>query len=260
VSDAVLYDLDAAGVARITLNRPAALNAIGPEMFDGLVGALDACRSDRVRCVLLTGAGRAFCAGGDLKMFAEADDLSAVLLDVVERFHVVILGLARLDAPVVAAVHGSAAGGGFSLACAADILVASASARFLVGYSAIGMSPDGGGTYVLPRLVGLGRALDLALLNPALTADEAAAAGIVSRVFPDESFEREAAELAARLAAGPTRTLAATKRLLRGSWHADLEQQLEAERLTMAELGGTEDGREGIRAFVEKRAPRYTGR
>lgn len=260
MSDPVLYELDAAGVARITLNRPEALNAIGPEMFDGLVAAVDACEADRPGCVLLTGAGRAFCAGGDLKAFTEADDLSAMLLDVVARFHDAVLRLTRLDASVVAAVHGSAAGGGFSLACAADILVASASARFIVGYTAIGMTPDGGGTYALPRLVGLGRALDLALLNPALSAAEAAAAGIVSRVFPDDEFERETAKLAARLATGPTRTLAGTKRLLRESWHADLERQLEIERLMMAEMGATEDGREGIRAFVEKRTPRYTGR
>lgn len=259
MNDAVLFELDD-GLARITLNRPETLNAIDFEIVEGLAAALATCESEAARCVLLTGSGRAFCAGGNLRFFASADDLPALFLDLIVRFHDAVLAIARLDAPVVVAVQGSAAGAGFSLACGADLVVAASSARFVVGYSAIGLTPDGGGSYFLPRLAGLGKALDIALLNPTLDAAEAAAAGIVSRVVPDEQLDQAALDLARGLAAGPTRALGATKRLLRASLDARIEEQLERERQSIAAMARTDDGAEGLSAFVEKRPPHFTGR
>jgi len=169
-------------------------------------------------------------------------------------------GPAQRNAPVIAAVHGSAAGGGYSLALACDIVLAAESARFVSAYTKIGLVPDGGSTYTVPRLVGMRRAIELALLNRPLSADEALDWGLITRVVPDPELFRTADELAAQLAAGPTQAFGRTKRLLQGTWRESFESQMELESRAISELSATADGKEGIRAFVEKRTARFAGK
>ena len=248
------------GVGRLTLARPEQGNAIDLAMAEALAEVTAAWSVDpAVRCVLLRGEGRTFCVGGDLKAFSARPHLPTHLLEVTDPFHAAVSRLARMDAPVVAAVHGSAAGGGLSLALAADLVVAAASARFVVAYTAIGLTPDGSGSWSLPRLVGLRRALELTLTNRPLTAAEALAEGLITRVVPDEDLGAEAEALAASLAAGPTGALGGAKRLLRASLGHDLEAQLALEARSLAAAAGTDDAREGIAAFLEKRAARFSG-
>ena len=248
------------GVGHLTLARPDRGNAIDLAMARELAAVTAAWSVDRsVRCVLLTGAGATFCVGGDLKAFAAEPDLPTHLLEVTDPFHAAVSRLARMDAPVVAAVQGSAAGGGLSLALAADVVLAAASSRFVVAYTAIGLTPDGSGSWMLPRLVGLRRALELTLTNRPVPAEEAAALGLVTRVVADADLPAEAEAVARALAAGPTGALGAAKRLLRDALDRDLEAQLAAEAASLAAAAGSPDGREGIRAFLDKRAARYTG-
>ena len=248
------------GVATLTLARPEAGNGINRQLAYELNEVTTTWSVDpRVRAVLLQGEGANFCVGGDLKSFAARDDLPAHLTDVTTYFHAAIARLARLDAPVVTAVQGNAAGGGFSLALAGDVVLAGASSRFVLAYTAIGLTPDGGGTWLLPRLVGLRRALDLTLTNRRLTAEEAVAEGLATRVVPDDALADEALALARSLAAGPTGALGAAKRLLRGSLGHDLEHQLALETESLAAAAGSVDAREGIDAFLAKRVPRFDG-
>lgn len=248
------------GVATLTLDRPEMGNAIDLQMAVELadVTAAWSTRSD-IRSVLLRGNGPRFCVGGDLRAFAAEDDLPTHLTQVTTRLHAAVARLARMPAPVVAAVSGSAAGAGFSLACAADIVVAGASSHFVVAYGAVGLTPDGSASWSLPRLVGLRRALDLALTNRVLDAREAERIGLVSRVVDDTAVEEEARSIALALADGPTAALGAAKRLLRGSLERSLETQMELEAEQLARAAGTPDGREGIAAFIEKRSPRFGG-
>lgn len=249
------------GVGRLVLDRPDQGNAIDLTLARELAEVTAAWSVDpAVRCVLLTGAGRTFCVGGDLKSFSAQPDLPTHLVEVTDPFHAAISRLARMDAPVVAAVQGSAAGGGLSLALAADLVLAGASSRFVVAYTAIGLTPDGSGSWTLPRLVGLRRALDLTLTNRPLTADEALAEGLVTRVVPDEELAAEAERLARALAEGPTGALGAAKRLLRESSGHGLEAQLALEAGALAAAAATDDARDGIAAFLAKRPPRFTGR
>lgn len=247
------------GVAKITLTRPEAYNAMNLAMVRELYDVIRRCDDDpAVRAVLLTGEGKAFCAGGDLKSFAaEDEDIGAHLKDVTTALHDAISRMARMDAPVIAAVNGAAAGGGMALACACDLIVAGESARFTMAYTRAGLTPDGSSTFFLPRLVGLGRALDLALTNRVLSAVEAEAWGIVSRVVPDADLLPAAERLAAELAAGATAALGGAKRLLIGGWNETLETQMarESRRIARAAEGG--EAREGIAAFLEKRTPRF---
>lgn len=256
-------DLDVEdGVARLTLNRPEAANTINVQLAEDLLAAADQLHQrDDVRAVLLAGRGDRFCAGGDLASFSDAaGGLGEHLEQVVASLHPAILRLLALDAPVLAAVQGSAAGAGFSLACAADLVVAAESAKFVLAYSAVGLTPDGSGSWFLPRLVGLGRALDIALTNRVLTAAEAEEWGIVSRVVPDDQLSSEADALARRLADGPSLTLGATRRLLHDSFARSLPDQLDEEQRALRESGNRADGREGIAAFLEKRPPSFEGR
>jgi len=249
------------GVARITLNRPETANALNLAMGQNLVQALSACAADRsVRAVILTGSGKAFCAGGDLRGFStHENDLPSHLRDVTTWLHVALSYMARLDAPVIAAVNGAAAGAGLSLACASDIAIATASARFTMAYTRAGLSPDGSSTFFLPRLIGLRRALDLSLTNRVLSAQEALDWGLISRVAPDDEFVAQVDALAHELAQGATRALGAAKRLLWTGWNESLETQMARESETIARIASTRDAREGIAAFVEKRAPRFQG-
>ena len=256
----VLVAVDA-GVGRLQLNRPDAANSIDLATARALAEAADllAARRD-LRAVLISGAGERFCGGGDVRSFADAGmQLSARLDEIVTRLHVACRALATLDVPVVAAVHGSAAGAGLALALAADLVVAAESAKFVMAYTAIGLTPDGGSTWHLERLVGRQRALDLVLTNRVLTAREAMDWGLVSRVVPDADLTPEADAFVARLAAGPTHAFGAAKRLLELAPRSTLAEQLAAEHAALTGAGATRDGQEGVAAFVEKRAPSFTG-
>jgi 2-(1,2-epoxy-1,2-dihydrophenyl)acetyl-CoA isomerase len=249
------------GVADLVLNRPEAANTLDLTMARELADAAVALHNDHgVRAVVLRGAGATFCAGGDLKHFqAQGAGLPAHLKRVTVALHVAVTHLAQLDAPVVAAVHGSAAGAGFSLVLGADFVVAAESAKFVLAYTRAGLAPDGGSTWFLVRALGLRRATELALRNRALTATEAEQLALVTKVVADDAVVDEARALAAELASGPTRTFGATKRLLRDSVTNTLETQLELESRAIVAASAA-DGREGIAAFLEKRAPRFTAR
>jgi len=249
------------GMATITLNRPESLNAMNMEMCRELMSAALDCEEAQVRAVVVTGAGKAFCAGGDLATFhAEKDDLPRYVKEMATALHVSLSRLARLDAPVLAAVNGVAAGGGFSLVTACDLAVAARSARFTMAYTRAGLSPDGSSTYFLPRIVGQRRAMELALLNPVLSADEALDWGIVNRVVDDGACLAETMRLARELADGAPLAHAAVKRMLAASLNDTLESQLERETGSIAGMARTADAREGIAAFLEKRKPRFQGR
>ncbi len=249
------------GVAYITLNRPEAGNALNQEMGQELLRAVMRCDEEpEVRAVVLAGAGRMFCVGGDLRSFTEqGEQLSHHLKEVTTYLHAAISRMARMDPPVVAAVHGAAAGAGLSLTCACDLVVAAESSRFSMAYTKAGLTPDGSSTYYLPRLVGFKRAMELVLINRELSAQEAVEWGIVTRVVPDDDLSEHGAELASQLAAGATRALGAAKRLLHIGWTETLETQMEHETQTIADIARTADAREGIVAFMEKRAPEFTG-
>lgn len=249
------------GVGTIRLNRPESYNALNMRMGEELLDAVHALDEDAgVRAVLVTGKGSAFCAGGDVKEFAEHGDKIGIHLKRLTTFlHGAISRLARMPKPVVAAVNGVAAGAGMSLAMACDLTVAAESARFTMAYSRIGATPDGSSTYFLPRLVGLKRAMELTFTNRVLSAREAEAWGLVSRVVPDADFGKAIRDLAGELAAGPTLALGRAKRLYYLSEGETLETQMENEAQYIAASGRTADFREGIKAFAEKRKPAFGG-
>ncbi len=257
-SDLVLLDVTD-GVARLTLNRPDTANAIDVPLAQALADATGhLATADDVRAVLLRGAGARFCAGGDVRAFAaDGDGLGPLLDQVLEPLHRAVRDLGQLDAPVVAAVQGSAAGAGLSLICGADLVIAGASARFVLAYTTIGLVPDGGGTWYLPRLIGLRRATELALTNRVLDAAEALDWGLVNKVVADDDLDEDTDRLVTELAAGPTGAFGATKWLLRRSLQATLSEQLGDEATAMVRAGESSDGQEGVRAFVEKRPPEF---
>src|SRR5258708_6123214 len=236
-------------------------NAITLELAQELMEISLRCESAGVSAVLLTGAGDALSVGGDLKAFAaQGENLPAYIRQTTSYFHMAISRFARLDAPVIAAVNGAAAGGGFSMACACDIVLAADTASFLMAYSKIGFAPDGGSSYFLPRLVGFRRAMELALTNRRLSAAEAHAYGIVTEVVPASQLLERANELAASLAKGPTKAFGAAKRLLHSGWNDALETQMELESSAISSSSGDADGREGVAAFQQKRAPKIHGK
>ncbi len=250
------------GVGYITLNRPDAANALNAEMAHELMDVALRCEEDpTVRAVLLNSTGKIFCAGGDLKSFAAQpkEMLPTYLKKVTFYLHKAVSRLNRMKAPVVMAVQGAAGGAGMSLACAGDIVIAAESSRFTMAYTRAGLTPDGSSTYFLPRLVGMRRAMDLALTNRVLSAREACELGIVTRVVPDAELMATADGLAKEFARGPTRSYLGVKRLLAASLGNGLEDQMELETEWIAEMGRTADGREGIAAFLEKRSPRFKG-
>jgi len=249
-------------VARLTLNRPDAGNAMNAVMMRELRDVAILCDEDpEIRAVIITGAGKMFCAGGDLRSFAgEGDGLPAYLKGITNDLHGAVSRLCRMDAPVVSAVKGVAAGAGFSLACAADMVIAAESARFTVAYAGVGLSPDGSCSFFLPRLVGLRRTQELMLTRRILKASEALDWNLVTRVVPDDDLETESAKLVAQLAAGPTRAFGSAKRLLLQSSGDHLESQMEREARSIADAARSADGREGIAAFLAKREADFTGK
>jgi 2-(1,2-epoxy-1,2-dihydrophenyl)acetyl-CoA isomerase len=246
------------GIARIWLNRPEAGNSVDPGLASALAeraASLEGC-SD-VRVVVLGAHGKMFCVGGDLTFFASADDPAKAIHALADGVHAAERSLARLDAPVVCRVQGAAAGIGFSLVCAADIVIAGASASFTAAYGAVGLSPDGGQSWTLPRLVGLRRATELILTNRRVQAAEAAAMGLVTEAVPDEELDDRVAAVVARLRAGSLPAMGAAKHLLAASATTPFDAHLDTEADSIAERAGSPDGREGVAAFLAKRPPDF---
>lgn len=248
-------------VAHLTLNRPTVLNALDRGLADRLHGAALAVSADpAVRAVVLKGAGRAFMAGGDIAAFhAMGHDAPRAVAPLIARFHEVLRVLAEMPKPLIAAVHGAVAGAGVSLLLAADLAVAADDTQISLAYTRLGTSADGGATWALPRVVGLRKAMEIALLNQPIGAAEALRLSLVNKVVAAGDFEAETRAFAARLAEGPAFAVAAMKRLLRTSFERDFAGQLAAEAESFAACAGTDDFREGVEAFLSKRPPRFGG-
>ena len=247
------------GVARLTLNRPDRLNSFTVEMHEEVADAL----SDlgEARTLVVTGAGRGFCAGQDLADRAVAPGQAVDLGESVEkRYNPLVKRLTSLPMPVIARVNGVAAGAGANIALACDVVIAAKSAKFIQSFANIGLIPDSGGTWVLPRLVGQASALGLALTAEPLPAEKAAEWGLIWKAVEDDQLDSEVDSLAARFAEAPTRGLARIKKMIRESWGHSLDEELDLQRDSMRELGYSDDYREGVAAFMEKRAPKFTGK
>ncbi len=256
--DSIRLDIDDA-IATITLDRPEALNALTVAMKGDLLAAFRAVARDRtVRAVVLTGAGRAFCAGQDLKERLQPD-AAPLAVELRERYNPIIRAMRSLDQPIVGAINGVAAGAGASLAFACDIRFAAEGASFLLAFGRIGLVPDSGATWLLPRLVGQAKAAELALLGDSLSAADAERFGLVARVVTVERLADMARDAAVRLAGLAPRALALTKRAMQRSWTVDLDDALDDEALRQGIAGATTDHAEGLAAFLEKRPPRFTG-
>ena len=256
----ILFERDGA-IARLTINRPDAANALDMPTGRALVEAAIECDTNPdIRCVTLTGAGRMFCAGGDIGAMAQAGDkVGALVGELASILHMAMARFARMNKPLVNLINGPAAGAGFGLALSGDIVLAARSAKFQAAYAALGVSPDGGLSWLLPRLVGLRRAQEIIIANRRIEAEEAAAIGMITRVVDDDKLAEEGAKVAATLAAGATRAIGAMRAQLLGSFETSWETQLEIEaRGIGAAIGGAE-GREGVAAFLAKRKPDFTG-
>ena len=245
-------------VAIITLNSPQTGNAVGlqsaKEMFDI---AIHCSENPEIRAVVLTGCGSVFCVGGNLKTFAEDKDLGELIKKVTGYFHQAISFFKRMNKPLIAAVNGTAAGGGMSLALSCDLIYASENARFVMAYNKIGFNPDGGGSYFLPRIVGVRRAFELLYTNRELSATEAKEWGIVNDVLPQEELLPFVLELAKKMAKGPIEAYGETKQLIYHSFQESLETQMALESNALAVRATSAEGQEGVRAFIEKRKPDY---
>ena len=259
--ETILIDEPQTGVARITFNRPEALNAfndvLAAEMQDALKNAE---RDPAVRALLITGSGKAFCAGQDLQAVRDRSGDLSFRGHLLKTFNPIVAKLAALEKPVIAAVNGAAAGAGFGLALACDIRYASETARFRLAFIGIGLAPDSGTSYFLPRLIGMGRALELAYTNDLVDAPTALDWGLVNKVLPPDDLLPQARALAARLAAGPTHAYGLTKRALMHASAGALAEALDYEAHLQDVAGRTSDHQEGVAAFLEKRGPNYTGR
>jgi 2-(1,2-epoxy-1,2-dihydrophenyl)acetyl-CoA isomerase len=256
----IQFSVDA-GLARLTLNRPDKLNSFNTAMHEEVRDALARLAGDGARVLVLTGAGRGFCAGQDLGDRAVAPGEKGVDLgESIERnYKPLIFALRKLPMPVIAAVNGVAAGAGANVAFACDIVIAARSATFIQSFCKLGLVPDSGGTWTLPRLVGNARALGLALLGDKLPAEQAAQWGLIWKCVDDAELVNVVETLAGQLAQAPTLGLARTKQAIYESWGRSLAEQLEVERIFQRELGWSNDYAEGVTAFMAKRAPKYTG-
>ncbi|MEZ6022833.1 MAG: 2-(1,2-epoxy-1,2-dihydrophenyl)acetyl-CoA isomerase PaaG [Hyphomonadaceae bacterium] len=252
---------NADGVARLTLNRPDRLNSFTVQMHDEASRALESIGKSDARVLVLTGAGRGFCAGQDLSDRAVAPGGDGVDLgeSLEKRYNPLIRRLTTLEMPVICAVNGVAAGAGANIALACDIVVAAKSAKFIQSFANIGLVPDSGGTWTLPRLAGQARAMGLALTGEPLTAERAEAWGVIWKCVDDDKLTAEVDALAAKFAAAPTKGLATTKQLIREGATRTLPEQLDVERDAQRMLGRTHDYKEGVAAFMEKRTPKFTG-
>jgi 2-(1,2-epoxy-1,2-dihydrophenyl)acetyl-CoA isomerase len=259
--ETILFSVDG-GIARLTLNRPDKLNSFNTQMHGEVQDALGRLPSSDARVLVLTGAGRGFCAGQDLGDRAVAPGSQAVDLgESIEKYYKpLVLALQTLPMPVIAAVNGVAAGAGANIALACDLVIAANSASFVQAFSKLGLLPDSGGTWTLPRLVGHARAMGLTLLGNKLPAEQAAAWGMIWQCVPDADLGSTVDALAQQLAVAPTRGLAWTKKAIHGGWQHSLGEQLDVERDAQRELGRSADYAEGVAAFVAKRTPRFTGR
>ena len=249
-------------IATITLNRPDSANALDLTMARELVDVSIRCdESSDIRAVVIRGSGKLFCAGGDLSVFAKAGDEAASVIKLMAGdFHMALSRFNRMDAPVIAAVNGTAGGAGFSMAVATDLAIAVDSAKFVMAYTNAGLSPDGSSSYFLPRRIGDRRARELMLTNRVLSAEEALDWGIVNQVVSENEFDEAVNKLAKNLANGPTRAFGQVKTLLNASFDNGMETQMEYESRGIADMVRTEDGQEGIDAFLHQRAPKFKGR
>lgn len=247
------------GLAELTFNRPKSLNAFNADMAEDLLSAIrDISEDDAVRVVVLKGAGPAFMAGGDIRFFQEKlGSIGEIGSQIIDQLNKVIEQFYSIKVPVVAVVHGSCAGVGMSLMLAADLVIAREDTVFTTAYTKLGISPDGGLSFALPRVVGSKKALQLALLAERFTAQEAKEWGLINWVFSEDVMEREVQGVVDNLVSGPKEALAATKRLVRGSWGCKLEGQLEAEKACFIETAASRNFQEGVNAFLEKRKAEF---
>lgn len=259
-SSPLLFERDGA-VARLTLNRPDAANALDMPLGRALVEAAIECDSDAsIRCVILTGAGRMFCAGGDVALMAAAGDkVGAVVGELASTLHMAMSRFARMNKPLITLINGPAAGAGYGLALSGDVVLAARSASFVAAYGSLGVTPDGGLTWLLPRLVGLRRAQEIVLANRKLDAAEAEAIGLITRAVDDADLAAEGTKLATRLAQGATSAIGRSRALLLQSFENGWETHLELESRGIAASIAAPEGREGVAAFLAKRKPDFAG-
>ena len=248
-------------VARITLNRPEAANTVNMALAKDLAKvSIECSENPEIRAVLLNANGKMFCAGGDLATFAGAKERVPTLIkELTLYFHAAVSRFHRMQAPMITAVHGFAAGGGLSLCAVGDYSIATETSKFTMAYTAAGLCPDGSSTYTLPKLIGLRRTKELMLLNPVLSSQEAKDWGLINEVVEDDALLQRAEQIAKDWAKGPTAAYGAVKRLLINSANEGLEAQMEHEAQEVAKLSGGLDGQEGINAFLEKRKPNFVG-
>jgi len=245
-------------ITRITLNRPDAANGMNHTMTRELADAAKRCDTDATKVVVLTGSGRFFCAGGDLKSFANAPNRGQHIKGVADDLHRAISTFARMDAVLITTVNGTAAGAGFSIAVTGDIVLAAESATFTMTYTRVGLSPDGSSSYFLPRLIGITKTKELMLTNRTLSAQEASQWGLVTEVLPDDQLAARADELADQMASTASGSNGAVKALMLSTFSSGLEVQMEFESRVIADRAESADGREGVDAFMAKRKPEFS--
>lgn len=249
------------GILNLTLNRPESLNAFSSEMITGLREAIqEAKKDDSIRVVILSGAGRSFSAGGDIKGMGNRDKAPLNTYDRIGNLNALILAMKDLEKPIIAAVHGYAAGAGFNLVLACDMILAAEDSKFVLSFSKVGLISDGGGLYFLPKLIGPYRAKELFFRAEPISAEEGKELRIVNHIYPLEEFPQKVNAFAAEIAAGPSKAYGFIKKITDQSMDSSLSEILEQERITQAVIADTEDHLEGIQAFKEKRKPNFTGK